>query len=47
MKATAHFSSIKNEIIRNLKNAKQEIKVAVAWITDEDIIRTLALKDVV
>ncbi|MBK7669562.1 MAG: hypothetical protein IPJ32_20835 [Sphingobacteriaceae bacterium] len=35
------FSKIKDEIISNLKNAKKEIKVAVAWLTDEDIIRVL------
>lgn len=41
MQATVHFQKIKDEIIRNLKKANSEIKVAVAWLTDEDIIRTL------
>lgn len=41
MRATVHFQKIKEEIIKNLEKAKNEIKVAVAWLTDEDIIRTL------
>ncbi len=41
MHATVHFQKIKDEIISNLKKANTEIKVAVAWLTDEDIIRTL------
>lgn len=41
MQATVHFQKIKDEIISNLKKANKEIKVAVAWLTDEDIIRTL------
>ena len=44
MQATVHFSNIKNEIIGNLKKATREIKVAIAWLTDEDIIRTLTQK---
>lgn len=41
MKSVVHFSNIKTEIIGQLKKATREIKVAVAWLTDEDIIRTL------
>jgi hypothetical protein len=41
MQVSVHFQKIKDEIISNLKKAKSEIKVAVAWLTDEDIIRTL------
>jgi hypothetical protein len=44
MQTTVHFSNIKNEIIGNLKKATREIKVAIAWLTDEDIIRTLTQK---
>jgi len=42
MKATVHFSRIKDEIITNLKKANESIKIAVAWFTDEDIIRVLS-----
>lgn len=42
MKATVHFSKIKEEIITNLKGATKSIKIAVAWFTDEDIIRVLS-----
>lgn len=41
MKSVAHFSNIRNEIIGQLRKATLEIKVAIAWLTDEDIIRTL------
>lgn len=41
MQSTVHFSNIRNEIIGQLKKATREIKVAIAWLTDEDIIRTL------
>lgn len=41
MKSVVHFSNIKPEIIGQLKKATKEIKVAIAWLTDEDIIRTL------
>jgi hypothetical protein len=44
MQTTIFFSNIKQEIINNLKKANSEIKVAVAWLTDEDIIRTLKQK---
>jgi hypothetical protein len=44
MQTTVHFNNIKNEIIVNLKKATREIKVAIAWLTDEDIIRTLTQK---
>lgn len=42
MKATVHFSKIKDEIIANLKRANDTIRIAVAWFTDEDIIRVLS-----
>ena len=41
MKSIAHFSNIRNEILLQLKKATREIKVAIAWLTDEDIIRAL------
>lgn len=41
MQSVVHFSNIRNEIIGQLKKATREIKVAIAWLTDEDIIRTL------
>ncbi len=41
MQSVVHFSNIKNEIIGQLKKATREIKLAIAWLTDEDIIRTL------
>ncbi len=41
MKSSVHFSNIRNEIIGQLKKATRDIKVAIAWLTDEDIIRTL------
>lgn len=41
MKSLAHFSNIRNEIIGQLRKATREIKVAIAWLTDEDIIRIL------
>lgn len=44
MQIEVHFTKIKQEIIRHINNAHSEIKVAVAWLTDEDIIRTLTQK---
>ena len=44
MQTTVHFTNIKNEIIGNLKKANREIKIAIAWFTDEDIIRTITQK---
>lgn len=41
MKSTVHFFKIKEEIISNLNKAVKEIKLAVAWLIDEDIIRVL------
>jgi len=41
METRVAFTKIKDQIISNLKKASKEIKVAVAWLTDEDIIRTL------
>lgn len=41
MQSVVHFSNIRYEIIGQLKKATREIKVAIAWLTDEDIIRTL------
>lgn len=44
MQSFVHFSKIKDEIIEQLLKANQSIQVAVAWLTDEDIIRTLTRK---
>jgi hypothetical protein len=44
MLITAHFSKIRQEIIGQLKGATAEIKLAVAWLTDEDIVRELSHK---
>lgn len=41
MNATIHFNNIQSEIIRQLKKSQSEIKVCMAWLTDEDLIRTL------
>ncbi|MDO9581207.1 MAG: phospholipase D-like domain-containing protein [Bacteroidales bacterium] len=41
MTSNVLFSKIKAEIITNLYKASKEIKVAVAWLTDEDIIWAL------
>lgn len=41
MQSVAYFSNIRNEIIGQLKRSTRDIKVAIAWLTDEDIIRTL------
>lgn len=44
MKTSIYFVKIKDEIITNLRKATKTIRVAVAWFTDEDIIRVLAQK---
>jgi hypothetical protein len=44
MQIKVFFTNIKQEIISCLNKANTEIKVAVAWLTDEDIIRTLRQK---
>ncbi len=44
MTSTVFFKNIKGEIISNLQKASKEIKVAVAWLTDEDIIWMLTKK---
>lgn len=44
MEVTVHFKNIKTEIISNLQKAQHRIKIAVAWLSDEDIIRVLAQK---
>ncbi len=41
MQSTVYIRNIRNEIIGQLKKAIRDIKVAIAWLTDEDIIRTL------
>ena len=38
MQATVYFRNIKEEIISNIHRASKDIRVAVAWLTDEDII---------
>lgn len=44
MQTQVFFKTIKEEIISQLKSATINIKVAVAWLTDEDIIRILIQK---
>ncbi len=44
MKIDVHFKDIKKEIINTLSKAKTDINVAMAWLTDEDIIRALTKK---
>ena len=44
MEVNVHFKDIKKEIIFNLQKATHNIKIAVAWLSDEDIIRTLSQK---
>ncbi|MBV2194944.1 MAG: hypothetical protein KUL78_00370 [Flavobacterium sp.] len=41
MKSEVFFTNIKDKIIEHLKTAECQIMVAVAWLTDEDIIRIL------
>lgn len=44
MEIDVHFKEIKKEIISNLQKATQQIKIAVAWLSDEDILRILSQK---
>lgn len=44
MKATVHFSKIKDEIITNLKRANDTIRIAVARFTDEVFFSKQATK---
>ena len=44
MTSSVVFKNIKSEIISNLQKATKEIKLAVAWLTDEDIIWMLTKK---
>lgn len=44
MQVTVHFKEIRKEIISSIQKADREIKLAVAWLTDEDIIRELINK---
>ncbi len=44
MELQAHFNNIHNVIINNIKAAKAEIIVAVAWFTDQDIFNVLCKK---
>lgn len=44
MQVSVHFSKIRNLIIDNINKAEKEVRVAVAWLTDEDLIRVLTLK---
>jgi hypothetical protein len=46
MELQVYFKNIKDEIIKTILKAKTEIKIAVAWLTDEDIIRELTLKKI-
>lgn len=38
MQSIVYFRHIKEEIISNIQRASKDIRVAVAWLTDEDII---------
>jgi phosphatidylserine/phosphatidylglycerophosphate/cardiolipin synthase-like enzyme len=38
------MNSIKQEIIADIRKAKQSVKVAVAWLTDSDFVAALAQK---
>ncbi|WP_145856856.1 phospholipase D-like domain-containing protein [Pedobacter suwonensis] len=49
MKIKAYFGNIKNEIVTLIKSAEHSVRVAVAWLTDEDLIReltTISLKGI-
>jgi hypothetical protein len=46
MELQVYFKNIKDEIIKTILKAKIEIKIAMAWLTDEDIIRELTLKKI-
>lgn len=41
MLVTVYFSKIRHEIISHIRKANNEIRLAVAWLTDEDILREL------
>jgi phosphatidylserine/phosphatidylglycerophosphate/cardiolipin synthase-like enzyme len=41
MLVKVHFSKIRHEIVSLLKKSTSEINLAVAWLTDEDILREL------
>lgn len=42
MQTNAHFENIKATLIQNIKSARLNLKLAVAWLTDGDLIRELA-----
>jgi hypothetical protein len=44
MEIKAHFNNISSIIIDNLRQAKTEIKIAVAWFTNKDIFDVLVSK---
>lgn len=44
MSTKAYFENIQSVLLENLQTAKKSLYIAVAWITDKDIIRTLAQK---
>lgn len=46
MELQVYFKNIKAEIIKTILKAETEIKIAVAWLTDEDIIREITLKKI-
>ncbi len=41
MQAETHFENIQDTIITNLQTAQQNIRIAVAWFTDKEIIKQL------
>ena len=39
MRQEVYFENIRNQIIQNLSSCKFELKIAVAWFTDKQIIK--------
>jgi phosphatidylserine/phosphatidylglycerophosphate/cardiolipin synthase-like enzyme len=39
MRQEVYFENIRNQIIQNLSNCEFELKIAVAWFTDKQIIK--------
>ena len=38
-KTSVHFDNIQHHIIKNLQNCKEDLKIAVAWFTDREILK--------
>lgn len=45
MKQEVYFENIREQIIKHIQAAKYDIKIAVAWFTDERIITELLNKN--